>query len=296
MGLNLGDLEARITKGRERIAEAKALGMQVSDWESYLVALEKEYEAAVTAPKAIAFQTKNDFQIFTNHTLPQVQEWLLARTIDEIKQIYLPNTYQWVETHRPDSLIEIKGLEEKIDSFNLSPTNVNEFKSLLQFYWEWHAEALRLHKKDQQTEGNERESIFFLESQNKGGDTAMPLIAKAPERRSCPIGAHKGKVEKIEPKHHQEWGERVLFTFLLDGKAYDDGKAIRVFTEASNTLTRKSKPRKIVEGILGRKLTKEETQGFDLETLVGLECQIVIKHEEGIDGNTYSRVETVISL
>jgi hypothetical protein len=130
----------------------------------------------------------------------------------------------------------------------------------------------------------------------KGGETDMPLIAKAPERRLCPMGAHKAKVEKIEPKHHEQSGERVLFTFMLDGRAWDDGMPIRVFTEASNTLTRKSKLRKIVEGILGRKLTKAEVQGFDLETLVGLECQIVVKHEEGLDGNTYSRVETVISL
>jgi hypothetical protein len=71
---------------------------------------------------------------------------------------------------------------------------------------------------------------------------------------------------------------------------------IRVFTEASNTLTRKSKLRKFVEGILGRTLTKEEVQGFDLETLIGLECQIVVKHEQGADGNIYSRVETVIPL
>lgn len=124
----------------------------------------------------------------------------------------------------------------------------------------------------------------------------MPLIAKAPERRLCPVGVHKAKVEKIEPKHHEQWGERVLFTFLLNGNAYDDGTSIRVFTEASNTLTRKSKLRKIVEGLIGRTLTKEEVQGFDLETLVGLECQIVVKHEQGADGNIYSRVETVISL
>ncbi len=130
----------------------------------------------------------------------------------------------------------------------------------------------------------------------KGGDIVMPLIAKAPERRLCPMGAHKAKVEKIEPKHHEQWGERVLFILLLVGKAWDDGMPIRVFTEASNTLTRKSKLRKIVEGILGRKLTKEETQGFDLETLVGLDCQIVVKHEEGVDGNIYSRIETVIPL
>lgn len=124
----------------------------------------------------------------------------------------------------------------------------------------------------------------------------MPLIAKAPERRLCPMGAHKAKVEKIELKHHPEWGERVLFIFLLVGRAWDDGMPIRVFTEAGNTLTRKSKLRKIVEGILGRTLTKEEVQGFDLETLIGLDCQIVVKHEEGLDGNTYSRVETVIPL
>ncbi|MGE5445261.1 MAG: hypothetical protein ACM3SR_11785, partial [Ignavibacteriales bacterium] len=80
------------------------------------------------------------------------------------------------------------------------------------------------------------------------------------------------------------------------GRAWDDGMPIRVFTEAGNTLTRKSKLRKIVEGILGRTLTKEEVQGFDLETLIGLDCQIVVKHEEGLDGNTYSRVETVIPL
>jgi hypothetical protein len=152
-------------------------------------------------------------------------------------------------------------------------------------------------KRPSQKNYNYETKLFHLQNPEKeGGEINMPLIAKVPERRLCPMGAHKAKVEKIEPKHHQEWGERVLFIFLLVGKAYDDRMPIRQFTEAGNTLTRKSKLRKFVEGILGRKLTNEEVQGFDLETLIGHECQIVVKHEEGVDGNMYSRIETVIPV
>jgi hypothetical protein len=65
----------------------------------------------------------------------------------------------------------------------------------------------------------EKKLFHSQNPEKEGGEINMPLIAKAPEGRLCPMGAHKAKVDKIEPTHHEQWGERVLFSFILVGRA-----------------------------------------------------------------------------
>ena len=48
------------------------------------------------------------------------------------------------------------------------------------------------------------------------------------------------------------------------------------------------------EIILGRKLTEEEAHNFDTDELIGLRVQYVILHQEGNDGNTYARIDSIL--
>lgn len=124
----------------------------------------------------------------------------------------------------------------------------------------------------------------------------MALIAKMPKWKLCPEGAHKANVAKVELRHHEQWGERVRYTFeLAEEMVQDDGSPTRVFCECSNTLTPKSKLRQIFETLTGHKLSNEQAmEGVDVEGLVGLPCTVIVKHQESQNGNTYARVETVL--
>jgi hypothetical protein len=48
------------------------------------------------------------------------------------------------------------------------------------------------------------------------------------------------------------------------------------------------------EIILGRKLSEKDAHNFDTDELVGLRVQYVILHQEGNDGNTYARIDSIL--
>ena len=60
----------------------------------------------------------------------------------------------------------------------------------------------------------------------------MPIIVKAKEFEQCPAGLHSAKVKAIESFIHDNWGERVKFTFETD-KVGKEGQNLSVFHEAS---------------------------------------------------------------
>ncbi len=277
MGLNIGDLEARITKGKERIAKAKALGMQVSDWESYLKGLEKEYEVAVKEPKAIAFQTKNDFHIFTNHTLPQVQEWLLERTLEEIKQTYLPDTYQWIEAHRPDLEIELQELEAKLESYVLSSTNFNEFKLLLQSYWNWHVKAVQLYKLHVQKVG--LKELFHLQNPEQQGGEKYIMSFDIETEDPIEAGLYEMTIDKVDMKE-SKFGPTLQVTFKLE-----DSRSLNSLFPLPAKLSNKT-------GLLFKKALGEFKKA-NSEELIGKKVKALVEHVQR-DGRTYVNVSKIL--
>jgi len=123
----------------------------------------------------------------------------------------------------------------------------------------------------------------------------MPIIVKGKEFELCPAGLHHAKVREITQFTHQEWGERVKFTFETD-KIGKEGQNLSVFHEASLSLSPKAKLRGIVEGLIGRPITPDEyKQGIDLEKLVGVNCLVNVKHQFSKTGNEYAFIDAVIA-
>lgn len=62
------------------------------------------------------------------------------------------------------------------------------------------------------------------------------------------------------------------------------------------SLHEKSKLRKDLEAWKGRKLTERERKGFELEDLIGENCQLQIVHNSGTDGETYGNINAIVPL
>ena len=119
----------------------------------------------------------------------------------------------------------------------------------------------------------------------------MPLIVKSEQPREVPEkGIYRAHVGKISLDQHEEYGQQVLIPFKLDRHCKQDGNPFVVFLTASFILSVRSKLKKAIEGILGRKLDKEERQAFDLEALEGLPVEIEIKHTSSKSGSVYAEV------
>lgn len=89
------------------------------------------------------------------------------------------------------------------------------------------------------------------------------------------------------------YGERVGFEFTIHGGQFDSQQ---VMCSTAPQLTKHSKLAEVIEGILGRELNTQELQGgFDLEELLGRECNILVLHSKNKSGTVYSNVERVFS-
>ena len=121
----------------------------------------------------------------------------------------------------------------------------------------------------------------------------MAIIAKGFEQ--CPVGLHPAKVKAIESFTHDAWGERVKFTFETD-KVGKEGQTLSVFHEASLNLSSKAKLSGIIESITGRLITPDERkEGFNVETLIGMTCEINVKHKLSQAGNEYAYVDAILT-
>lgn len=89
------------------------------------------------------------------------------------------------------------------------------------------------------------------------------------------------------------YGERIAFEFTIHGGQFDSQQ---VMCSTAPQLTKHSKLAEVIEGILGRELNTQELQGgFDLEELLGQECNILVLHSKNKSGTVYSNVERVFS-
>jgi hypothetical protein len=89
------------------------------------------------------------------------------------------------------------------------------------------------------------------------------------------------------------YGERIGFEFTIQGGQFAGEKVMR---STAPQLTKQSKLAEVIKGIIGRELTDKELQGsFDLDELVGMECNILVLQNKSKTGAIYSGVERVFS-
>lgn len=120
-------------------------------------------------------------------------------------------------------------------------------------------------------------------SEKKGGD-----FQPHPETE----GTVKAVIVDVTPlkKVQSEYGERDVFRLVYETEVEDDeGTRYCVWSRGyTPSLNEKANFRKDLKKLLGRDLTAQELNEFDTEALVGMKCKLIIQHEEGKDGKTYS--------
>jgi hypothetical protein len=103
-------------------------------------------------------------------------------------------------------------------------------------------------------------------------------------------GTYKAHLTNIK-QFSNTYGQRIGFEFCIDGGEHDGDKVMR---STAPQLTKQSKLAEVIEGMMGRSLTdKEISKGFDLEELLGMECNILVLQSKSKTGVVYANVERV---
>ncbi len=141
----------------------------------------------------------------------------------------------------------------------------------------------------------------------------MAIYAKENRRvwTQAPEGLHPGIcVDVIDlGLVPSEWGEkpkvRLVFQlglFQEDGITedlnpdFDPPRRFEVRRDFGNSLSEKSHLRPFLESWRGRKFTPKELEGFDLEKLLGVNCQLQIIHAITDAGKTYANIQAAVPL
>ncbi len=121
---------------------------------------------------------------------------------------------------------------------------------------------------------------------NKGGD-----FTPAPEglhHSVCIDAVDLGMVDG-------NFGKKRMVSLAWQTKqVMDNGKPYLIIKRYGATLHPKSKLRADLESWRGRKFTEDEAVEFDLEKLIGANCQLMIIHNVK-DGNTYANVASIVA-
>lgn len=128
----------------------------------------------------------------------------------------------------------------------------------------------------------------------------MAIIARAPETKFTPApeGLHQAVCVDVHDIGLQKtpWGEKhkVLLVWQIDALNEQTGKRFDVRAYYTNSLSEKANLRRDLECWRARKFTKDELDGFDLEKLLGANCQLQIVHNLGDEGQTYANVQAIV--
>lgn len=127
----------------------------------------------------------------------------------------------------------------------------------------------------------------------------MSLIIKEDpsEYPLCPDGLHSAVVVDAVDLGNQSspWGEKHKLSLVFETQLTDEEGTSYILASRYNwSLHEKSNLRKDLERLLGKKFTSEELlEGFNLESLVGMSCNILVVHNE-TDDRTYANIESLL--
>ena len=92
---------------------------------------------------------------------------------------------------------------------------------------------------------------------------------------------------------------RIGFELTEEKHVFKDGEEAKPFVISSSytlSLGEKSNLRPIVEGILGKKLTEEEIEHFDLESIIGKSCLVSVIYAKSQNGTLYANIASTSPL
>jgi hypothetical protein len=128
----------------------------------------------------------------------------------------------------------------------------------------------------------------------------MPIIAKKPESSFTPApeGLHHAVcVDVIDLGVLQtNWGDKhkVRIVWQIEEQHPETQQRFTVRKQYNLSLHEKATLRKDLESWRSRKFTDEELRGFDLEKLLGVNCQVQVVQDINEEGSIYSNVQTVV--
>lgn len=128
----------------------------------------------------------------------------------------------------------------------------------------------------------------------------MPIIAKRPESTytPCPEGLHHavcvdvcdlGVVTSTFGDKH-----KVRIVWQIEEENTETRRRFEARKQYNLSLHEKATLRKDLEAWRGRKFTDDELRGFDLEKLIGANCQIQIVHDISEDASIWANVQAIV--
>jgi len=126
------------------------------------------------------------------------------------------------------------------------------------------------------------------------------IIVREPESKFTPApeGLWPGVcVDVIErPQQQTPYGvkDKIEVRWQIDEANPDTGKRFEVRAWFTASLNEKAKLRQTLETWRAKKFTADELRGFDVEKLIGVNCQIQIVHNQGDEGKVYANVQAVV--
>jgi hypothetical protein len=128
----------------------------------------------------------------------------------------------------------------------------------------------------------------------------MPLIVKDEEKEFplCPDGLHAAiLVDAVDlGKQESPWGAKHKLSLVFETQLKDEEDQPYILVKRYTwSLHEKSNLRKDLERFRGHKLEASELkEGVDLESYIGMSCNILVVHNEVEDGKVYANIESVL--
>lgn len=126
----------------------------------------------------------------------------------------------------------------------------------------------------------------------------MKLTAyKQREFELAPEGVHRARlvaIKEVAPgvSAHGEERPRIRFDWELIGRTAQNGEPLGAFQTYNASLGPKSYLLQAVRDITGT--TPAEGVEFDFDTLLGVERDLVLRHETGNDGRVYCNIRSIL--
>ena len=133
-----------------------------------------------------------------------------------------------------------------------------------------------------------------------GEETLMAIIAKRQksEFTPAPEGLHAAICCDVVDLGMEQspWGQlhKIQIRWQIDEINPKTQKRFIVVRKFTLSLAEKSNLLPILEAWRGKKFTKQELDGFDLEKLVGANCQVQVVHNIKSEDEVYANVQAVV--
>ena len=129
---------------------------------------------------------------------------------------------------------------------------------------------------------------------------------RVPEGKEWPIapeGLHQAVCVDVweiwTEKRPEHFGgglvDKTRLVFQLD-REDEDGQRYEVMGTYTASLHEKARLRQLLESWRGRRFTDDELKGFDLENVIGVNCQLQVVHTLSKNGKTYANVQAIVPL